>query len=167
MLHIKEKSIHEVFIASLILKGIGSVLEILGGILFLFTGKITDALSNLAQTELLDDPNDFISNQIQHWVPYFNGHIQTFGATYLLSHGIVKTFLVAGLLRNKLWAYPASIGVLCLFIVYQLYRLTFGYSLFLIWLTIFDIFLIVLTWHEYKLVRKHIPLDKGFVKELP
>ena len=167
MLHIKEKSVHEIFIISLVLKGIGSVLEILGGVLFIFTGKITDFLTNLAQTELLEDPNDFISTQIQHWVPYFNGHLQTFGAMYLLSHGIVKTFLVIGLLRNKLWAYPASITVLCLFIVYQLYRLTFGYSLFLIWLTIFDIFLIFLTWHEYKLVSKHLPLDKGYVKELP
>ena len=159
MLHVKEKSIHEVFLTSLILKGIGSVLEIGGGIIFLFTGKITDFLGTLAQNELLEDPNDLIGNQIQHWLPYFNGHIQEFGAFYLLSHGIVKTFIVISLLRNKTWAYPLSIIVLMLFIAYQLYRLTFGYSIFLIGLTIFDVFLIVLTWHEYNRVRKHLPLE--------
>jgi len=159
MLHVKEKSIHEIFLVSLILKGLGSILEIGGGLLFLFTGKITDALSSLAQAELLENPNDFVGNQIQHWLPYWTGHAQTFGAIYLLSHGIVKTFLVAGLLRNKAWAYPATLTVLGLFIIYQLYRLTFGYSLFLIGLTVFDIFLIILTWHEYQLVRKHLPLE--------
>ena len=89
MLHIKEKSIHEIFIASLILKGIGSTLELLGGVLFLFTGKITDFLTNLAQTELLENPDDFISNQIQHWVPYFNSHVQTFGAMYQIGRAHV------------------------------------------------------------------------------
>ena len=158
-LHIKEKSIREVFLTTLVLKGAGSILEICGGTLLLFTGKITDFLTSLAQSELLDDPNDFIGNQIQHWLPYFSGHIQTFGALYLLSHGIVKTFIVIGLLRNKLWAYPVSIVTLSLFVVYQLYRLTYGYSFFLIGLTIVDIFLIVLTWHEYGRIRKHLPLQ--------
>ena len=166
MVHIKEKSIHEIFIGSLILKGIGSIFEILGGVTLLFTGKITDFLTQIAQNELLDDPNDFVGNQLQHWLPYFGAHSHEFGAFYLLSHGVVKTFLVISLLRNKAWAYPASIGILCLFIAYQLYRLTYGYSLFLIWLTIFDVFLIMLTWHEYKLVKKHLPLDQGYADKL-
>jgi uncharacterized membrane protein len=158
MFNIKEKSIHEVFLGSLILKGIGSTLEILGGLLFLFTGKIVDLLDTISQNELLEDSNDFVGNQIQHWLPYFS-NVHEFGAIYLLSHGIVKTFIVVSLLRNKTWAYPVSIVVLLLFIAYQLYRLMFGFSIFLVGLTIFDIFLIILTWHEYNRIRKHLSLE--------
>jgi uncharacterized membrane protein len=59
-------------------------------------------------------------------------------------------------LRNKLWAYPATVATVIVFIIYQLYRLTFGYSLFLILLTIFDVFVIWLTLHEYKITKIHI-----------
>jgi uncharacterized membrane protein len=37
----------------------------------------------------------------------FSVGTQNFDVFYLLSHGIVKLFLVAALLKNKLWAYPA------------------------------------------------------------
>jgi len=43
----------------------------------------------------------------------------------------VNRILPIGLLRNKVWAYPISLAVLGLFIVYQLYRFshTHGYGL--------------------------------------
>jgi uncharacterized membrane protein len=77
-----------------------------------------------------------------------------FYAFYLLSHGLVKVLLVAGLLRNKLWSYPASLVVLGLFIVYQVYRYSYTHGFGLIVLTIFDIVVIGLIWHEYRLVRR-------------
>ena len=67
----------------------------------------------------------------------------------------MKVFLVVGLLRNKLWAYPASLVVLSLFIVYQLYRYSYTHGIGLIILTIFDVFVIAMIWHEYRLVRRH------------
>ena len=51
------------------------------------------------------------------------GSAVLFGAVYLLTHGLVKVVLVVALLLNKLWAYPAMIAVLLLFIGYQLYRI--------------------------------------------
>ena len=76
---------------------------------------------------------------------------------YLLSHGIVKAVLVVGLMREKLWAYPASFAVFGAFIAYQLYRYTFTHDIGLILLTIFDLFVIYLAVHEYRLFRKHLP----------
>ena len=140
-LHIPEKNIRKVFFFSVILKGLNSVLEIIGGLLFLFTGTLTNAVESLLR--------------IEHLLPYISSDIQYFGAFYLLSHGIVKVFLVINLLRNKLWAYPATIAVLVIFILYQIQRLAHGYSAFMVLLTLFDIFLIILTWHEYKVVEKH------------
>ena len=156
MLRIKEKSIREIFFISLVLKGLDSLLEILGGVLFLFTGTVTTLLTFLIQKELIEDPTDFVANQIQHSLPYFSGHAQSFGAFYLLSHGIVKIILVVSILRGKFWAYPAMIVVLFLFIIYQLYRFSYTHSSFLLLLTLFDLLIIVLTWHEYRVVKKHL-----------
>lgn len=156
----EEKYIHRVFIVSLILKGLNSLLEILGGILFLFTGSVTAILSLLIHGELIEDPTDFVATHIQHALPYFSTHGQLYASFYLLSHGIIKIILVISLLRSKLWAYPATIVVLFLFIAYQLYRLTYAYSIGFVLLTLFDVLIIALTWHEYKIIRKHPRFSK-------
>lgn len=152
----KEKDIRLVFVVSLILKGLNAFLEIIGGILLFFTGTVTTLLSLLINGELVEDPHDFIASHLQNLLPYFSGHSQLFFAFYLLIHGVIKIFLVVNLLRNKIWAYPTTIVVLGLFILYQLYRLSHGYSWFLVLLTVFDMLIIYLTWHEYKLVKKHV-----------
>jgi uncharacterized membrane protein len=46
-----------------------------------------------------------------------------------------------------------------LFIAYQVYRYTYTHSVGLVLLTVFDLFVMVLIWHEYRLVRHHLPLD--------
>ena len=152
---IQEKNIRQIFIVSVLLKGFNATLEIVGGVLFLFSGAVTSIVQFLVQGELIEDPSDFIANAIQHYLPYFSEHSQLFAAFYLLSHGVMKLFLVVGLLRNKLWAYPSAIVVFFLFIAYQLYRFTYTHSVFLILLTVFDLFVIWLTWHEYKVVNKN------------
>jgi uncharacterized membrane protein len=81
---------------------------------------------------------------------------QRFYAFYLLSHGVIKLLLVAGLLRKKLRAYPASLLVLGLFIVYQLYRFSYTHGIGLIVLTVFDVIVMGLIWHEYQMVRRHL-----------
>jgi len=64
-------------------------------------------------------------------------------------------FLVIGLLRNKLWAYPASLVVMGLFIIYQLYRFSYTGSFGLIAITALDVVVMVLIWHEYRLMLRH------------
>ncbi len=150
---IQEKNIHKVFIISLILKGFNSLLELLGAFIFLFTGSVTAFLSFLIRGELIEDPNDFLATHLQNLLPYFSTHGQLYASFYLFSHGIIKIILVICLLRNKLWAYPATIVALSLFIIYQLYRLSYGFSFILILLTLFDILIIILTWHEYKMMK--------------
>jgi uncharacterized membrane protein len=70
-----------------------------------------------------------------------------------LSHGVVKLWLIIGLLRQKLWYYPLAAAVFGLFIVYQLYRYSFTNSLWLLVLSAVDVAVIALTWHEYRYLR--------------
>ena len=69
----------------------------------------------------------------------------------------MKLLLLIGLLRNKLWSYPASLVVLGLFIVYQAYRFSYTRGVGLVVLTVFDLLVMGLIWHEYRLVRRSRP----------
>jgi uncharacterized membrane protein len=111
----------------------------------------------LTQEELVEDPKDFVATHLLGWAQNLSVNAKAFYAFYLLSHGAVKILLVMGLLRNKLWSYPASLIVLGLFIVYQLYRFSYTHGAGLIVLTVFDVFMMGLIWHEYELLRRHLP----------
>ena len=153
----QEANIRRIFKVSVLLKAANAIAEIIGGTSLLFTGEITKIVSKMIQREFLEDPRDYVANIAQHYLPYFSEHSQSFAAFYLLSHGVIKIFLAVGLLRNKLWAYPAAIAFFILFILYQIYRYTYTQSSFLILLTVFDLIVVGLTWHEYKIVRSLRP----------
>ena len=72
----------------------------------------------------------------------------------------MKIVLVIALLLNKLWAYPCMIGVLLIFIGYQLYRIALQPSVGLVILTAFDALIVTLTWLEYRRQRR-IPRDRA------
>ena len=148
----REKRFHEAFTIGVILKGLNALLEIvLGvGLLLPIADRISVLVLNLAQQELIEDPDDFFATHIEKYSHLLSPDSQFFGAMYLLSHGIVKAALVWGLLRDKLWSYPASMAVLVLFILYQLIRFMSTHSLALIFLTIFDLIVLYLIWHEYR-----------------
>jgi uncharacterized membrane protein len=84
-----------------------------------------------------------------HAAGNLTGSSVRFGAAYLISHGAVKIVLVAALLKNRLWAYPWMIAFLIAFIVYQIYRMTFAFSIGLLALTVFDLLVAWLTYREY------------------
>jgi uncharacterized membrane protein len=154
-----EHRIHQIFQVSVLLKGAHALIECMGGIALalISTSAITDLVNRLTQEELIEDPKDFVATHLLGWAQSFSADTKAFYAFYLLSHGAVKILLVIGLLRNKLWSYPASLIVLGLFVVYQLYRFSYTHGAGLIVLTVFDIFVMGLIWHEYNLMRRHLP----------
>ncbi|MGH6883670.1 DUF2127 domain-containing protein [Hypericibacter sp.] len=154
-----ERRIRQIFEISLLLKGAHALIECIGGVaLYLVSMNSIVALVNMiTQEELIEDPNDFVATHLLSAAQNFSVGSKEFYAFYLLSHGAIKILLVIGLLRNRLWAYPGSLVALGLFVLYQLYRFAYTQAFGLILLTIFDLFLMVLIWHEYKLVRHRSP----------
>ena len=151
-----------VFEIGIIAKGINGAAELLGGIVLLFVtpDSIHHLVYLLIAGELSEDPGDFIANRILRTSDGLTGSGLLFGSIYLLLHGTVKIVLVIALLQNKLWAYPWMIGVLAVFIAYQLYRIALSPSVFLIGLTVFDAIIAALTWREYVRQRRgHLPAD--------
>ncbi len=139
------------------------VLELIAGTLLLFTApdRIRQLAILVTQPELTEDPNDFIATHILRGADSLTDHVVLFTAFYLLAHGIVKVVLVAALLRNKLWAYPWMVVVLAIFILYQFYQLAVTPSAGLVALTLFDILIVVLTWHEYRRHRTRLGQKDG------
>ena len=154
-----ERLVHQIFLASVLMKGAHAAIECIGGIALALvsTSTIADFVNALTQEELIQDPQDLIATHLLAWAQNFSVEEKHFYAFYLMSHGIVKLLLVVELLRNKLWSYPASLIVLGLFIVYQLYRYSYTHGAGLIVLTIFDILVMTLIWHEYRLMQRHLP----------
>jgi uncharacterized membrane protein len=153
-----DRRIHQIFLISVMLKGAHALIECIGGLVLavVSTSAITSLVNAITQEELIEDPNDFVAAHLLSLAQNFTVSTQHFYAFYLFSHGLVKVFLVIGLLRNKLWAYPLSLVVLGLFIVYQLYRFSYTHGFGLIVLTVFDVVVMGLIWREYHLVRRHL-----------
>jgi uncharacterized membrane protein len=158
-----ERSVHRLFQISLLLKGAHSVIEIAGGIgLYLISTQTVVHLVKLAtQEELIEDPNYYLATRLLAAAQHFSVQSKSFYAFYLLSHGLIKLLLVIGLLRNQLWSYPASLAALGLFIVYQLYRFSYTHSPGLIALTVFDVVVIALIWHEWRIIRQTHAASQG------
>jgi len=156
---VNERRIHQIFVLSVLLKGAHALIECIGGIILALVGTdtIIALVNRLTQEEIVEDPNDFVATHLRVAANTLSISDLHFYSFYLLSHGIVKMWLVIGLLRKKLWSYPASLIVLGLFVAYQIYRFSYTYSLGLVGLTALDIVVMALIWHEYRLMQKHRP----------
>lgn len=152
----KEKNIHLIFEISLIGKALFAALEVVGGVIAYFVSQdfLLTVVTNFTQDELAEDPHDLVANYLLHTAQNFSIGAQHFTALYLASHGVIKLFVIAGLLREKLWYYPTALVVFGLFIIYQLYRFSFTHSVWLIVLSVVDAAIMLLTWHEYQYLRR-------------
>jgi uncharacterized membrane protein len=140
------------FQASITLKGLDGLLEIVTAFLFLAVTptRVSSLIDFFTFHSLSRNPNAFVASHLLHASQNIMAHAHYFVFFYLLSHGLAKVILVIALWCNRMWAYPALTILLAAFIAYQLYRMTFAPSGFLVALTIFDAIVILLTWAEYK-----------------
>ncbi len=157
MKKISEENIHSIFEVTVVVKGVYAFLEIVTGIIAFFVTKtfIVSVFTFLTRGELLEDPRDLFVNYFMTITNNFSIHTKYLLAFYLFTHGVIKLFLVVGLLERKLLAYPVSIVVFSLFIIYEVYRYLHTFSIPLLLLTILDLVIISLTIHEYRYIKSH------------
>jgi uncharacterized membrane protein len=150
-----QKLLHEAFDIGIILKGIDGVLEIIGGIILAAVKPsfVNQVVMLLMSHELSEDPRDVFANFLLKTAHDFSLGSRIFGAIYLLSHGVIKVALVYALLKRRLMAYPAAIIFFVFFIIYQVYRYTISHSAWMIALSVLDLFVILLTWWEYRRLK--------------
>jgi len=152
-----KKIIDKIFKWGIFTKSVFGFFEILGGILFFISDKFitNNFIIYLAQQEIAEDSDDLIANFIMKSANSLANGSQFFAVFYLLFHGAVNIFLAISLFKNKLWAYPSSIGLFGVFVIYQIYRYFHTFSLVLLFLALFDTFIILVIWLEYKRNEKN------------
>jgi len=153
---IPEITYRRVFWGGIIIKGLISAGELVLGFLFIFFSYDTllRVATGLTGDELAEAPHDPLWNLVVHSFNGFTATPQIVWAVILLSHGIIKTFMIVGLMKDWLWIYPWSAAVFAGFAVYQMYQYTFAPSIFLVAITVFDVILIALILHEYKYEKR-------------
>ncbi|SDK97506.1 DUF2127 domain-containing protein [Aliiruegeria lutimaris] len=148
----REDLLRDAFRLGLLLKFLHSLIEVVGGLALAFMthDTVVRMVQVLTAGELLEDPGDMVANTLLHWAVGFGVDAQSFAAWYLMSHGAIKLVLVAAVLAERAWAYPTFIVALAGFIAYQGYRMLLHPTWFLVAITIVDVVVLALAWHEWK-----------------
>ncbi len=152
----EESRIRKIFVWSITIKGINAVVECVVGIALIFISPniVTKIAVILTQGELVEDPDSAVANYILSLAHNFSINSHTFLIWYLLIHGIIKIFLITALLYDKKWSYPLALAILSIFAVYQLIQYFYTPGLWLLLLTLFDLFIIGLVYNEHRYGRK-------------
>ncbi|HEV8666816.1 MAG TPA: DUF2127 domain-containing protein [Candidatus Paceibacterota bacterium] len=151
----EEKRIGLYFKISVLLKGAISLGELIAGIALLFipVSYFLDLLAAYAESELQENANSFIASSLLSLAHQAAAVSGTFIAIYILSRGLIKVLLIWAMLKNRLWAYPSSLVVLGLFVIYQLYELVITGSYAIVVLSIFDLVVMYFIWREYQVLK--------------
>jgi uncharacterized membrane protein len=154
-----KKIIDRIFELVILIKFLFGFFEVLAGIVLAISGRlmINNLIIALTQQEIIEDPNDFFSNILIKATSSLSVGSHVFAVVYLIFHGFINVFLAVSLLKNKVWAYPWAIAGFSVFIIYQVFRYFHTYSILLLFLTFFDIFIVLFIFLEY---RKNIKASR-------
>lgn len=151
-----EHTVYELFKWSILLKGAISVGEVfVGAILLLIPASYIITFVQGAGSWLSGYADNPVTLKLVAELSTFGAGSALFVAFYLLSRGLIKCGLIWALLKNILWAYPASLIVLGLFLVFQAYEIIGRGSIFVIAISLFDIVVMYLIWREWSIVKLH------------
>ena len=142
---------HKVFNASLYIKSVYAVFELIIGTLlfFLSAEQISRFFSWILHAEILEDPNDLF---LRHFFSILNETTpatKLFVAWYLIVNGILKCILLYSLFKEKTWAYPIAGVVISFLVLFEIRMLLKHFSWFIISILFVDLIILVLLRFEY------------------
>lgn len=128
----------------------GSLRILLGfAVLKIIGMPLIDVLTKVMSHELIEDPQDLFYSFGNAILGHHPVHVSYFLAVYFIFWGVIDTVLSYQLLKHKLWAFPLSIVLIGVFILYELIRFTYNHSLILLWVIFVDGVITYLIWREY------------------
>lgn len=136
--------------------------RILYGIIRLFVGfaflklvntPLIDLLYKLTSTEIGEDPTDFFIGILNSFLQVHPLTVTYFLSAYLIFWGMVDIFLSVSLLKHRLWAFPVTLWLIALFVLYMFYRFTHTHSPILLATIVFDFWIFWLISREFKKIK--------------
>lgn len=153
----REKFLHYLFKGTVIFKGADGILDVISSIVLTCVPAHNriNILPFLVRKELIDDPDDILSNYLMNLSQHFLPGTIKFIILYLAIHGLIKIGLALALWNDNPKLFRIAGVVLTISIGYQMYRFTHTHSILLLTVTVIDMLTMVLLQHEYnKLVLK-------------
>jgi uncharacterized membrane protein len=154
----EEKQIYQLFKWSILIKGAISVAEVIVGTLVMFipVSVIMWMANYIVENIFAGNTENFFAAEIISNAEALAGIGTLIIGAYLIARGGIKLGLIIGLLKNKLWAYPWSLIVIGLLVVFQVFELIKTLHLGIIFVTIFDLVVMYLIWREWNIVKRHL-----------
>ena len=139
--------------------GYGAVRLVFGfSLLHLVGTPLSDLFFKALSRELIEDPSDIFIRLSEAILQHQSLTVTYFLAAHFMFWGLVDIALSVQVLRKKLWAFPLSMTLIGLFVLYEVYRLTHTHSYILAVVIVFDIMLIWLIHKEYERhLQQHSP----------
>lgn len=137
------------FRVGLIVKGVDSLFEVIGGALFLAPMKLARYMAVLSQHEAFHH-HEVLAGRIDKLADTITLHTHVGEAIYLLIHGLAKVILIIAIFKGKRWGYVGFVGVLAFFMLIELTRAFTAREIVTGVLGLFDAFVVALIWKEYK-----------------
>lgn len=115
---------------------------------------LLEVIHNLMGHELTEDSSDILFKTVNLLLSHYTFYVTYFLAGYFIFWGTIDIFLSYNLIKEKLWAFPASLWLIGLFIIYSIFRFTSTHSLVLLSVILFDVVIFLLIYKEYQKLRK-------------
>ena len=141
------------FRVGLIVKGVDSLLEVVGGVLLLMPMRLARYILVLSQHEVYRH-HQALAGRLDHLADSVVEHASMGEAAYLVVHGLAKVILIAAVFRDKKWGYTGLMGVLSFFALIEITRAIGAHEIVTGALSIFDIVMVVLIYKEYRAHQK-------------
>lgn len=145
------------YLLTVAVKGFDGLAEFLAGLALLIAPQWLHAFLSYLSNEASESSHLFMQD-IAGRIAHVDTDITRGGLTviilFLLTHGIVKLALVYALLRRILWAYPYALGVLALFLIYQIYVAIVQPSLGMTVFVLLDVIIVWVVWSEWRQLRQ-------------
>lgn len=126
------------------------------GLLHFVGGPFQSAYFGLMSRELIEDPNDNFVKFVGALLGRVPFDISYFLAFYMIFWGVIDVVLSLSVLKEKKWAFPLTMVLIGLFVVYELYRFSYTHSFLLAMVICIDFILI---WVIGKKYRKLSPVS--------
>lgn len=121
---------------------------------------LIDLVYRFMNHEIAEDVSDTVFVTLQAYLQSHPLTITYFFAFYLLFWGTLDVVLSVFLLKHKLWAFPVTLNLIIVFVVYEFFRFMHTHSLMLLTVIIIDIGVYFLIKYEYK--KAKLRLIKAF-----
>ena len=135
----------------------GMMRLLLGFALLKLVGRpIVDIVTSILSHELIEDKSDILVALARNVFSHHSFYVTYFLAFYFIFWGVADVVLSVSLLKAQLWAFPISMYVIGVFILYEAFRFLHTHSLILLGVIVIDIFILILINSEYRKIQSAV-----------